>query len=332
MICRRWSCAAAAFILVACSSSHGDDGNEGQTHWLERCDSDADCGSLSCICDVCIVACDDAQTCSVEGRATECQSSDAAAARALCGGAAPMPICLEPCASGCDSGQRCVGDACVTAEPDGAGGAGADGGDPAGAGGASGAGPASGSGGAAGTMDFDAGADAVDCAQSPPVFPSFDRSCDDALDCGATSRQVDCCGSRIVTGMRSSELERYGAAASECASQFPECDCAAGPPRADDGTTGQVDMVMNVDCIENVCTTTFATPVVPCGPDGLMCTVPGTICVQNMGWTSEFTCQPVPSACQDDRTCGCLAEPLCAPGFACTTVTDEQVSCVCLGC
>ena len=75
----------------------------------------------------------------------ECVQPDASGARALCGGNAPEPVCLQPCdGSGCASGQRCVAGTCVP--QGGEAGSGGESGTGAAAGAAAGTGSAAGAG------------------------------------------------------------------------------------------------------------------------------------------------------------------------------------------
>jgi hypothetical protein len=44
-----------------------------ETHWLESCDVDADCGEENaCVCGVCTVPCGSAEACAVAGEASLC--------------------------------------------------------------------------------------------------------------------------------------------------------------------------------------------------------------------------------------------------------------------
>lgn len=103
----------ACVLACACGNSHPS--VESQTHWLQACDTSASCGgTLSCICGVCVAACEKDGSCDVPGRDTQCVMANATAARALCEQPAAKPICLESCTPGsCPSGQSCIAGACV---------------------------------------------------------------------------------------------------------------------------------------------------------------------------------------------------------------------------
>src|SRR5262245_60448893 len=56
----------------SCSTTHTDEGTDSNTHWLERCDVDNDCGGLECLCGVCSVRCEDHGSCSPFGPDARC--------------------------------------------------------------------------------------------------------------------------------------------------------------------------------------------------------------------------------------------------------------------
>jgi hypothetical protein len=91
--------------------------SQGQTHWLEQCDADSDCGGgeLSCECGVCVATCDEDDACDVSGLETECFVASSGAVQSLCvsGPSSPPALCLEPCSGSCDDGQVCASGACV---------------------------------------------------------------------------------------------------------------------------------------------------------------------------------------------------------------------------
>jgi hypothetical protein len=103
-------------MLGACSSTHGAK-SQGQTHWLEQCDSDADCGAgeLTCECGVCVASCGQDGQCSVSGLETECFVASSTAVETLCGAGRPSPpsLCLEACTGSCAEGQVCASGACI---------------------------------------------------------------------------------------------------------------------------------------------------------------------------------------------------------------------------
>jgi len=154
----------------------------------------------------------------------------------------------------CPSGQKCcdsscgscsIGGICPASQCPGAGGAsgGGAGGGSAGTGGAGGGGGTGGS------------SSAVDChLKDPTGFPSFDRTCSTLNDCTAVSHQISCCGTRVLTGIKTSELTRFNAAEQACEAQYPACGCAQSPTTTD---TGQVATSASepVECLMGTCTT-----------------------------------------------------------------------------
>lgn len=72
----------------------------------------------------------------------------------------------------------------------------------------------------------------------------------------------------------------------------------------------------------------------PCGP-GLTCDATTEICVARspVGPAIVHECQPIPSGCEDDRSCGCAGQTLCsAPFDACFERAANALECVCLQC
>ena len=94
----------------------------------------------------------------------------------------------------------------------------------------------------------------VECSNRPVTFPTFNRGCGASSDCGAVIHQINCCGTRVVTGVSSSEVARFNVAEQECDDEYPACGCAAGPTMTD---TGQVVTGRSapVECLNGVCTT-----------------------------------------------------------------------------
>lgn len=183
--------------------------------------------------------------------------------------------------------------------------------------------------------DLDAGLPEVDCSQNPPVFPSFDRSCNVSADCAIGTVQADCCGTLTVTGINASEQQRFDEAASLCAGQFPQCGCPAQPTRADDGTVATSTAGPIVDCLAGTCSTTFQGPRTPCGPDGATCDTATEVCVARLpsGPSIAYVCEPVPAGCEADRTCGCMAPEFCTGAFnICNEDGPNQIICECPAC
>jgi hypothetical protein len=181
----------------------------------------------------------------------------------------------------------------------------------------------------------DGGVPGVDCTQNPPVFPSFDRTCSVATDCVIGTVQVDCCGSLIVTGINELEEQRFTDAAALCNSQFPLCGCPTQSTRADDGTReGAFSGPAIVQCVSNTCQTTFTPNPTPCGGN-LTCDPFTDVCVATspIGPAIQYTCEPIPSGCEQDRSCSCAGATLCNPPFnTCLDTGPNQISCECLLC
>jgi len=175
---------------------------------------------------------------------------------------------------------------------------------------------------------LDAGASTVDCGD----FPTFDRSCDTAADCALEMRQVDCCGTQIVTGVNTDAAPAFVAAASACQSLFPLCGCAGRATSADDGSVDSGGLTASVDCVDGACRTSFAGAVTACGPNAIACDTATEVCVarEPVGPAIVYECKPVPAACSADRTCGCLTSSLCTGGFdQCSDVGPNAIDCVC---
>ena len=82
-------------------------------------------------------------------------------------------------------------------------------------------------------------------------------SCSTVDDCTVAFILKDCCGTQIATGDSAFDICSFMPQAQACITN--DCDCASGPTEADDGTTAaNLDEQPIVDCVEHVCTTTFA--------------------------------------------------------------------------
>ena len=164
------------------------------------------------------------------------------------GGAAGLGGGVGCGSSACQSGQRCcdsscgicsIGNVCPAIQCQAAGGAG-------------GAGGASAGGGSAGTGGSSSG---VDChLTKPSAFPTFDRTCNAAGDCTAVVHRVDCCGTLVITGIKSSELARFNAAEQLCDPEYPACGCHQSPTMTDTGQTA-TSTSEPVECLTGMCTT-----------------------------------------------------------------------------
>jgi len=54
---------SALLLVPSCGGSSTSDGTDSNTHWLEDCVEDSDCGSLSCVCGVCSRPCEVTSDC-----------------------------------------------------------------------------------------------------------------------------------------------------------------------------------------------------------------------------------------------------------------------------
>ena len=52
-----WTIIAGACLLLCVACSSTDMSSQSQTHWLRACKGDAECGSFSCACGVCVEPC-----------------------------------------------------------------------------------------------------------------------------------------------------------------------------------------------------------------------------------------------------------------------------------
>jgi hypothetical protein len=82
--------ACSIAIATGCAMTN-ETRSDGQTHWMKACDTDDDCGELSCICRVCTEACDADDGCSPEGAI--CAAQSAIFGEGECVASTPMRIC-----------------------------------------------------------------------------------------------------------------------------------------------------------------------------------------------------------------------------------------------
>lgn len=116
-------------------------------------------------------------------------------------------------------------------------------------------GGSSGSGGSGGASSTGGTSSGVNCSPTKPsAFPTFDRSCSSLNDCSAVVHRVDCCGTVVITGIKSSELTRFNAAEQTCDSQYPACGCHNSPTMTDSGQT-PTSTSAPVECLMGTCTT-----------------------------------------------------------------------------
>jgi hypothetical protein len=71
-----WALALAVWgslaVVASCGGRAHVDGTDSNTHWLKECDSDDQCGPLSCICGVCTAACEKTNDCARFGAKAAC--------------------------------------------------------------------------------------------------------------------------------------------------------------------------------------------------------------------------------------------------------------------
>lgn len=99
------------------------------------------------------------------------------------------------------------------------------------------------------------GGDTVQCRQSPPVFPSFDKHCSVPGDCAIALHQYNCCGSKKAIGINAAERARFDRDEAACEAQYPGCGCDQQPTLAEDGNASMEPDDIAVDCRGNACTT-----------------------------------------------------------------------------
>jgi hypothetical protein len=72
-----------------------------------------------------------------------------------------------------------------------------------------------------------------------------------------------------------------------------------------------------------------------CGPAGLTCQRDTEICVARspIGPAIVWSCEPLPSGCEEDRSCACAGAALCAKPFdLCTQQAENRLGCECAQC
>jgi hypothetical protein len=83
-------CLTVAWLgLSACGAQTAEESLDGQSHWLTACDTDATCGSASCMCGLCTAECETDADCWAQGgdmtsRCADGESVDCRAAPRVC--------------------------------------------------------------------------------------------------------------------------------------------------------------------------------------------------------------------------------------------------------
>jgi len=75
----------ASLVAASCGGTSSSPGTDSNTHWLDQCSKDADCGKLSCRCGVCTRECTAGSECTDLG------------ASATCGAVAACPTAVRYC-------------------------------------------------------------------------------------------------------------------------------------------------------------------------------------------------------------------------------------------
>lgn len=103
-----------ALWCSACASDTPTDLNPlgTETNWLKACQSDAECGDLSCECGICTDPCTTDSQCTAPG--AKCRASDGPEVNGLCAASAQTAaLCLPTCTASCDADEVCLGARCV---------------------------------------------------------------------------------------------------------------------------------------------------------------------------------------------------------------------------
>jgi hypothetical protein len=110
-----WLIPAVAFVH-ACGGNATTDSTSGNTNWLKRCDSEADCGEgLSCQCNICQQTCTDNTDCDRIGSGSRCALRPNVLS---CGDASAGDgrTCIKDCDTSSDCGRsdlECSGGFCI---------------------------------------------------------------------------------------------------------------------------------------------------------------------------------------------------------------------------
>lgn len=105
-----------------------------------------------------------------------------------------------------------------------------------------------------GSGDASATVQTFTCEAGDVTFPALDKSCQEASDCTLAIHVTDCCGNSTAVGIHASGQQAFFDAEQQCAARFPDCDCPAGQPVAEDGNSGSPQLI-SVRCELNLCRT-----------------------------------------------------------------------------
>ena len=113
----------------------------------------------------------------------------------------------------------------------------------------------------------------------------------------------------------------------------------SAPPGAEEiAITVSINGQRFIDTVIEIRAVAFPSAVpttTPCGPAGLTCRRDTEVCVARspIGPAIVWSCQPVPSGCEKDRSCACAGASLCAEPFdLCTEQAENQLGCECAEC
>jgi hypothetical protein len=104
-----------------------------------------------------------------------------------------------------------------------------------------------------------------------------------------------------------------------CADETNPSDAGPEPDAAD------LDAAVDIDA---------SADETPCGPT-LVCDRPLEVCVIRgpVGPGFQYACEPVPTGCELDRTCDCVAFTYCVDAFdTCSDGPDNTITCECPNC
>jgi hypothetical protein len=93
------------------------------------------------------------------------------------------------------------------------------------------------------------------CQFGEAFVAQFDKTCLAVEECVKVYLAFDCCGTSLVAGVRASEQTRFNAEWLPCLGDLPECGCASGPPRAEDGGSTMIIEDIEVGCLGGSCMT-----------------------------------------------------------------------------
>lgn len=92
----RWTAPVLLTVAFFGCSGPQDQGGDTQTNWLGECNSDAQCGTLSCRCGVCTRPCTADRDCDGAPADVSCRAADSVETLAQCPAGAGEGLCLPP--------------------------------------------------------------------------------------------------------------------------------------------------------------------------------------------------------------------------------------------